>query len=160
MYTYIHRNTPYYDSTLYVVNVFLCCSDVCLVIVLMAYPYIINFIYTVFRMRSWVINEDKEYINMFILLCMLIKHRFGRHLGFFWLLFGWLWGPSGDFWGVSGGLLGTPGGLGERLGSIFGTKCPKKTSQIPERAAQVLPKGGQGSPRGPQMATKSAPRDH
>ena len=33
-------------------------------------------------------KADKEYINMFILLCMLIKHRFGKHLGFFWLLLG------------------------------------------------------------------------
>ena len=43
--------------------------------------------------------------------------------------------------------MGTLGGLWGRPGNIFGTKCPKKTSQNPGRASQVLSKGGQESPR-------------
>ena len=56
--------------------------------------------------------------------------------GFFWLFWGGLWGPSRDLLAVSGGLLGTPGVLGERLGDIFGTKCPKnkhRCTQKPKR---------------------------
>ena len=81
-----------------------------------------------------------------------------------WGSFGFSLEDFGDLLGTFGVSLSVswepPWGLCERLGGIFGTKCPNKPSQIPERATQVFPKCGQASPRDPQMATKSAPRDH